>query len=241
MLLLPLLLACPKSRVQKDEQLAAALAAIDAAWVVRATKGFQPVAEAVEAARAIAPEAPGLAWREVRLGVARGLMEPDATKRVRTFADARERGWECVLADPRVSALRLEVSLTEALAEVPEERRACASWAALAWMRWAADFGLAASALDETRVDALLEVPATADGKPAWRWAGALASLWDERRDGEPGTALRALSRASDDPSEGAVWVDLHVLADGEPPALTKKTPASPEARAYQERILAGR
>jgi hypothetical protein len=242
-----LVLGCPKSRVQLDERMTTALEAVDAAWRVRADNGFAPVEEALRLAREVDASHPGVAWRAARLGVSRGLMEAERPARLRAYGDARDAAWACVLEDDQVAGLRVEVGLEVALADLSVARRPCASWAAMAWTRWSADYGMAAASLDRPRIEALIGAPtAGSDDRLLQQWASTLLAA--HARDAEVRTEgrnlLSALAREPGDPTEGVALVDLYRWYDRGTEReertlalLNAKSPPSVEARAYGSRV----
>ncbi len=216
---------------------------VDAAWADRQRAGIEPVIEAVALARGVAPEDPGVLWRVVRLEIARGLMEPHREDRLRRFAGARESGWRCITRDPQVMASRHGDDWTGAVGALTAERTPCAGWTALAWMRWAEDFGLVAAAIDAPVVRALLAVRPGPEAELPNQWAQALAERWEDPRGGR--AILQALANRPDDPTGGVARVDLYALIDRgterEEKArslLEANPPRSPEGRAYMERVL---
>lgn len=240
---------CPKGRQTAVDALAPLLAEADAAWDRRGTNGLEPVTVALQRAYSLRPESPEVAWRLARLGIAKGLTLEEEADRVAAFGEARAQAWSCVMGDPHVRALEIEVGLDEALQAVPEERYACLVWAGHAWTRWLVEFGAAGAALDLADLD---RVTVYARGLPSdpWLadWSSALVLAarpeWEGRDVQAAQAELRRVSNRERERLEPLV--DLYLYAargtDLEGPVrreIAHGRPDTPEERAYVARALA--
>ena len=130
----------------------------DAAWRERSEVGLDAVELALGEAWQLDPGDPSVRWRLARVGVERALAAPDPSERLAGFASARNLALECIEAEPAFVGERARIGWVGAMAKLPVDRLPCAAWAGVAWTRWLADRGAAASALDLPVVDALLGV-----------------------------------------------------------------------------------
>lgn len=192
------------------------------------------------------PHAPALLWRKVRLEHSAALMARTEGARLEHLADGRALASACVLGDARVAALRSEVGLSDALREVRGARRTCLAWGALAWARWLLHFGPEAGAMDATTLELHVEALEEMGSDPevtAWAKAVLRAGQGDlvtSRR------LLNELARDPADPTGGVALADLYQYVDRGTPLeaqtldrLNEKRPASMEARALLQRLLA--
>ena len=156
-----------------------------------------------------------------------------------------------MLGDPGVRALEIELGLSDALAALPQERQACAVWAAHAWVRWMAEFGAEAAALDLEELDLVVEYTRTTTVDP-WlvRWTAALAHCirpdWAGGDRAGAARDLAAVARARRD--EVSPLADLYLYSargtESEQDAyraLQEARPDAPEEKAYITRALAAR
>ena len=250
LVLIPLLAGCPKRQVSNLEELPDLLVRADRAWSQRGRDGLEPVEAALQRAYSASPASPEVAWRLSRLGVAQGMTTDEAGARVAAFGEARAQAWECMLADPSVRALQVEVGLADALSALPAERQLCAIWAAHAWTRWMAEFGAAGAALDLDDLDVVIDYGSSSGADPwtsNWTWGlnRALRPAWAGQDRGAAAIRLHEVLRA--DTGRVEPLVDLYLYtARGESDEnevwtrLQGAQPNTPEERAYLKRTLDG-
>jgi hypothetical protein len=214
-------LACAhRADLDRADELTRRLREVDEAWDERATLGLHAVAHALEAAEAVAPEDPAVAWRSVRLQVERAGAEADPAGRIALLSEARAAGVRCLDADTLWSQVRSEHGWVRAAARLDATRRPCAAFAALAWTRWLAERGPEAFAGDGARIDGLVAAGAVGPGAVAAQRAEALLSGlradWDGRDvgrtvaalAGRPGPGADQWVRADD------LWLVFHATGD---------------------------
>jgi hypothetical protein len=180
--LLPL--ACAHREVtDPTAPIAGLVARADDAWRDRATGGLDAVDAALGEAWQLDPAAPTVRWRIARAQVERALATEDPAARAAGFTAARNLAIACIEADPDFVAERTSVGWVSAVSKLPADRLPCAAWAGVAWTRWLAVRGAAASALDLPVVDALLGAGAASKQDEAVDWARsillAVRPTWD--------------------------------------------------------------
>lgn len=247
---IPLWAGCPKRQMSDTEELPELLVLADSAWALRGSDGLDPVEATLQRAYSASPASPQVAWRLSRLGVARGMTADEPAARVAAFGEARERSWACVLDDPSVRALHIEVGLVDALAALPPERQLCAIWAAHAWTRWMAEFGADGAALDLDILDVVIDYGAATGADPwtsSWTWALNRASRPEWAGRDRAAAAIRLHELLRDDIGRVEPLVDLYIYTargannENEVRArLQSAQPDTPEERAYMKRALKG-
>ncbi|MCB9685675.1 MAG: hypothetical protein H6735_11595 [Alphaproteobacteria bacterium] len=218
-----LVLGCGHRAPDPAALLAAALARADAAWEERGTTGLDVAGAALLEAWRLSPDDPEVGWRLVRWRVAEGLATDDHRAARSAFGQAREQGVACLDADPLFRQQREARGWEAALEVLGPERAACASWLAMAWVRWAGALGPEASTLDLPTIDAILT--ATDPDDDVADWAGALLlGVRPRFAGGDAGRAERELRVAAQrEPTSVVRWCDLYrwaVLPIGEPDAV---------------------
>jgi len=182
-LLLATLLGCPRKRSPEDD-LRGALTTADVAWRDRGTGGLPAVGAALDAAEALAPGHPEIAWRRVRLGVAIGLSSTDDVDALRAYSAARATGLVCIAGESGIGS-----GFDQALRRLDQAHSPCVPWTALAWVRWLEVFGSRGAALDLARIDLLIAASAVDPTEPGPHdhvaaWAeGILAALRTDAPD----------------------------------------------------------
>lgn len=230
-----ILSACPKRHVDAAaEAMAAALGAVDRAWVGRDAGGLDAVARALDDV----PDqtSPEVAWRRARLGVARGIMAPDARTQRRDFADARGAAMSCVLSAPTLSHAWQIQRDADAIRDLPYDRLGCAAWAGYAWARWLSTLEPGAGAVDVPAVLALLERGAAEPEKERLEitvWGRAIV----EAVQGSPSKLLLDAHRRDDDDA-WVWWADVQRwLPSASGLLIPDRGPRAPEERVAYARL----
>lgn len=236
-MLWPWLLACPHRAPDPEAAVREAVAASDAAWEHRADAGLDPVGEPL---LSVWPEHlghPEVGWRLIRWRVALGTAATDPGVARAAFAEARTDLVVCLDGDALFAQRRAAGGWAAALAELPPDRRACAAWGALAWVRWSLELGPEAASLDLPTIDALVEA---GGAEPAAAVARGLSlgtrPVWAGQDPDQAAVLLRRASGA--DPGSVVLRVDLWRVT-GEPALATELdaiTPRRPEDRGAWER-----
>ena len=130
--------------------------ALDAIWEQRSTDGLAPAATVLEDMSSEARAHPDVRWRVMRDTLAKASIAEPTISKIALYATAREEGLACLDGAPSFAKRRAEWGWDEALNHIPPRRRLCASWLALAWVRWADAFGEEAAAVDLRRIDGIL-------------------------------------------------------------------------------------
>jgi len=170
---------------------------------------------------------PDVHWRVTRYWLARASVADTRQDAIALYATARGEGLACLDGAPSFARRRAEWGWDQALRDIPQRRRLCASWLALAWVRWADAFGEDAGAVDLVRIGGVLDALDEDMGKAVVfnrDWARAiLLSLPDTATDAarEQGRALfAALIRDSEGDRRLRVRADFYALhAHAEDPA----------------------
>jgi hypothetical protein len=210
LVLLPLLLGCPKQTTEVVDPVAALLRRADEAWTARASVGLEAAEEPLDQAYALAPYDPEVLWRLVRHQVTVGLAEPTPRASLYAFAEGRSLGIACLDTEPLFARQRRD-DLPAALGELRPEHDPCVAWTAMAWSRWIVAHGGAAASLDLPRAEALADRAAEL-GDPGLaalgRWSeGLLLLAAPSWAGGAPEQGLSTLQGLLDD----ADAVHLHV------------------------------
>jgi hypothetical protein len=189
------LTGCHHRQEKEADPLKPLLLAADHAWDARADNGMDAAESALLEAWPTAPKDPRVLWRLARLNVEKGLAEEATVDRIYDFAAARALAVGCLEDDEVFVQTRQSEGWPAAAAEVLPDRSQCAGWAALAWVRWLAEVGPEAAALDLPAIDALITAGRTGADPSAADWAGGLLAAirpaWSGR---DPATARAALS-----------------------------------------------
>jgi hypothetical protein len=208
------LLACPKRGQGVEEQVQTLLARADEVYARRGEVGLEAAGAPLREAFGLDAQHPGVGWRLGRQQIAEGLAATEPVAARAAFAEARSSTMRCLEADPTFVSRRTGQGWTEALATVSAQRKPCAAWLALAWVRWSIELGPAAASLDLEAIDALLQATSEykeRDLRSVLRWAEGLtfasrpewagqdveraAAAFDEAIELEPDALVRRVDR----------------------------------------------
>lgn len=193
------LVACPK-RDGATSKIPDLIDLADERWEQRDVYGLDGVEEVLLEAWQEDAAHPEVLWRMARLGVSRGLLDPDPRSARYALAEARSLGMQCLDGDPVFQQRRLEVDWAEAIEVLPARRLGCAAWGGMAWTRWLSKHGAAAAALDIARLELMLDAVITEgsyEERSVGVWArGILEAARPEWSGGDPAEARALLERA---------------------------------------------
>jgi len=230
------LFGCPKRGDQRDREVRQLLEEADKAWANRGELGLEEASLPLLSAWSVDPRHIGVSWRLARQKVAEGIVSEDPNATRTLYGDARSLAIGCLDNDVAFAQERASSGWEVALDKVPIARERCAAWGALAWARWMAVTGGAATALDLDAVQSLVDATSKTEDEQAndiGTWAGGVLAAvrppWDGGNADEARKALeKAIERAPDDLVRRA---DLYVLV--------LEPTNSPDAPAVRAEILA--
>lgn len=193
--------ACAKRVPNEQDFRSGALSLADEAWAQRATEGYGPSEQAIDALVKVDPDWPDARWRAARLAVEQGEAAADSREALRAFSIAREHAVRCLAGSATRSTSTRE--LAPLLERMPKGSEVCVPWLALAWAKAYLTVGPQAAAIDLDDLDIVCAFPAP-DPTGEQAWATGLVMAGRPLRDGRDLAAARrafdeALRRGSSD------------------------------------------